>query len=311
LPPRKTNITELALNCRMVRKSKQCNEAALQERLFWVLNQLWRDYLIYLHECTLSAPRRAVHGLRTTIRKMNAALELLCQIEGLKSAKKLHKQFKKTLRSSRFVRDLQIQKKWIENEQDAGAVFLADFQNELRLKLKKQKKKFARSIARKSHLEKEQENRTRQIGLRALKNAKERLPQTQAVQATLLCIEALVSELKKKSAAAHAGDHESVHAVRVALKKYRYAIDALGSVYPISSETLEQIAALQKQLGQIQDLSVLIQSLKKSRHKRKLKQYSRKLSSMLNGNIKRFLENREALIEKIVDISAFYLKEAA
>jgi len=57
-------------------------------------------------------------------------------------------------------------------------------------------------------------------------------------------------------------DAETIHRTRLALKKYRYAVEVMIPFLCITDQELQSLQAYQKMLGEIQDLEVLINSLK-------------------------------------------------
>jgi CHAD domain-containing protein len=95
-------------------------------------------------------------------------------------------------------------------------------------------------------------------------------------------------------AKARAASPATIHAVRVAFKKFRYMAEALGPVLPGCSQAqLRQMQAYQKLMGDIQDLEVLLAALNQIIRKKRLRlaAFRDSLEQRHTAAILRFMES--------------------
>ena len=99
----------------------------------------------------------------------------------------------------------------------------------------------------------------------------------------------LLNKLIGKLALRCVGDVNQIHKIRIAFKKYRYGVETLSIVETIGKTNLEKLKTIQDNLGEIHDLSLLIDGLKTFYCRNKL--YS-------DGVIESFEAAQKGLIEK-------------
>jgi len=91
-------------------------------------------------------------------------------------------------------------------------------------------------------------------------------------------------------------DAETIHRMRLAFKKYRYSVEVIKPFLSITDQELQSLHAYQTMLGEIQDLEVLINSLK--RYMLQKKNADHKLMP-----VKQILEDRKSIhIQKLTRI---------
>ncbi len=85
-------------------------------------------------------------------------------------------------------------------------------------------------------------------------------------------------------------DPETIHRTRLALKKYRYSVEVIKPFLSITDQEMQSLLNYQTSLGDIQDLEVLINSLKR---------YMVRLNNVDHASllsVKQLLENRKSIL---------------
>lgn len=209
-----------------------------------------RRFLDYLQAAQDELTPENVHQLRVSSRKLSATLSLLSALVGRGPVKKLRRKLRKVRRSLGGLRDLQRQLEWLCDEP-----LLDDYLTERTAELPsviKQAKKDLRPV-KSSKLEK-------------------RLEMVDALLAGLLEDEESVREMLSRSiwesllqAMSHADEVDpdnsfSYHALRVAMKTFRYQADVYSAAWVTrldENEGWAKVKELHDALGHLQDLEVL------------------------------------------------------
>lgn len=196
---------------------------------------------------------RAIHELRVALRRLLTALALSSAL-GLTPEPRTSRRLRKLLSRLSAARDAHVQLRLLAEllPQHAGsALLLADLRRTRRAASRragKQLRAFGRT-------EPERDLGPVLAALRATT-----APPTLAATALLgqLAQRHLAVDYQRQSTSAD--DPEALHALRVALKDYRYALEALAPALPEAQEPARRCAELQNRLGAAHDTHVLAQS---------------------------------------------------
>ena len=90
---------------------------------------------------------------------------------------------------------------------------------------------------------------------------------------------------------------KSIHKVRIAFKKFRYACELMTDVLWLSEDEVGKMKAFQKRLWKIQDTEVSIKYIKSSENKEKLKDMKKYLEKRRKKQILKLLGNLEYIDE--------------
>ncbi|GAC1416945.1 MAG: hypothetical protein NVSMB62_07030 [Acidobacteriaceae bacterium] len=208
-----------------------------------VLSELATSLEAAVLECLSKPRKKAVHGIRTSTRRIEAQLELLSMLDGLpphgREILKVRKLLKKLRGAAGAVRDLDVQRTLIKDE-IAGNRRNRALEKEgkrLRAELKRVREREAEKLV--GLLERDERKLPRTLG--ALLAALEPAAETRITEARMV---ALIREWYRRHAepsveGAEAGETDQLHAVRKVAKLARY----LGETVPESATAARRLAA--------------------------------------------------------------------
>ncbi len=196
-----------------------------------------------------------VHDLRVALRRLLAALEL-AQCLDVRVPAKTAKALERLLSALSPLRDLEVQKQTLERlgEDQPELLQLAE-------RLEERRSVLARRVVQKL------DEFAPELVERALEHCAEALETETAVPevARILLLAAVVRRYVKFDRRRHAvagSDRHALHGVRIAFKKYRYAVEIARPLLPRHAErALTAMKLFQDELGAIQDAGVLIDTL--------------------------------------------------
>ncbi len=232
---------------------------ALARHLAESLRSLRHGYCRRLSRCQKKSSEKSVHDLRIATRRMLALVELLRALRAGPPLKKLRKVFKQRLDSFDDLRDTQVQ---LQILQPLAADFAEAglFARWLRRREKELRRELRRSI--KDMRRRWVERRLKAVEKDLRKSAKAEAPQFSILQAETALRKAFarVRELRGRIQPEHP---ETIHRLRVAFKRFRYTSELLAPVLPgLTPKRLRQMQALQRRMGDIQDMVVLLAGLR-------------------------------------------------
>jgi CHAD domain-containing protein len=220
---------------------------------------------------------KRVHAVRTSIRRLLAALEL-ANVLGAGPKPRVVRGLNKLLSSLSPLRDRQVQQRSLGRMTgyDAGVSTLA-------ARLRAQERGLAHEASRRlSHFDAKNLRRNLATIAQKLATTAASTPARDAAQTAIqgdLARRHL--QVNRRRARAGSGDPRSLHRLRLSLKSYRYGLAAVEPALPAAARTLsEAVTRLQDQLGDAHDAHVLARAAKaakKSDHPRQAKRLSRHL----------------------------------
>lgn len=192
--------------------------------------------------------RGAVHDLRVAVRRLESTLGLAKAL-GSKPRRRLLKRLGELLDALSSLRDTHVAARTIESLPP-----IPEGQKQLRKRVTKQKERFE-PAAERALADFDIELALRDLqelsqGLSALERIEGGEPDA-ALRAKLDELRAAIVGMRSS---ASAEDPKSLHRLRIALKRYRYALEALGGHLPAElADSLRTAEALQKRLGEAHD----------------------------------------------------------
>lgn len=216
------------------------------------LRNRWSCYLKCLQATRKSQTPKAVHSLRVSLRRLRAIVGLLREIHDSAALGTLGGLLKETQDCVRELHDLQVQEKRATKESPSERI--AGFAEDLTKRRKRAQKRASKAL-RSVDAKKQArliEHERRWFAARSKKIAF----QKQCCSTLKIALAAHARRFKKKARRATMQDPRSVHSARIALKKLRYAAEALDLLFPMSKKTKRELKVVQKTLGNAQDAVV-------------------------------------------------------
>ncbi|WAR45666.1 CHAD domain-containing protein [Methylomonas rapida] len=226
------------------------------KRLLHALDSLWTKYQKRLTDCHHRPTEEAVHKLRISTRRLLALIELLKTLSPHPSLQKLRKNLKTQLDAFDELRDTQVMLLEITAKQDSLPDLLPFFrqlqlneqwllaQTPARLQAIDQPKIHARFKKSHAHL-------SQTLGKAHLKPR------------ILTVIDETYQAAMARYQAIDVAQPDTIHRLRIAVKKLRYMLEAGQALLPpLPEDHIEQLHAYLTRMGEFQDSSVLLLNLK-------------------------------------------------
>ncbi len=219
-----------------------------------------RCYCRRLERCRKKFSKKRIHALRIEIRRILALLDLLEQLRLVKPSLKCRKDFKKLLDDLDPLRDTQVE--WdllnplwtIFPEAKHFKKLLARREKSLRARLRRKIRR-AKLMRQARVLEEVEEQLSRCTKHTSIVSSKER------VLAALRNHFARVAQLRRL---VHDDNPASIHRLRVAFKRFRYACELVGSFLSGRARpSRARMKSYQNAAGRVQDFVVLLDRIDK------------------------------------------------
>jgi CHAD domain-containing protein len=237
----------------------------------------------------------AVHDLRTASRRLLSVLESADAVDGGKAVRRLSRRLSRVLDRLGPVRDLAVEKDTLWRVlRRRSAPGIRSFRRRLDRDYRKSVRRARRDLDREDLRDLREERKRIERRLRAAgKDSRERL---------LEAARASCERLKERRAEVDPNQIRTLHQTRIALKKFRYLLEAIAPVLPEGGESaLEPLHALQTTMGDLHDIEVLSAAL--SRHGKK-KENPGKLAPILaqleaehSALLKSFLKTADPILD--------------
>jgi CHAD domain-containing protein len=200
-----------------------------------------------------------VHDLRVGLRRLMAALDLASALDA-GASRRVQRELKTLLSALSPLRDLQVQERTLERLGPTEPR-LAEVAREL----SRRRKRAARSLVQVAS--KFPAARCGQALVRcAEKLEKESSTPSAARLLTLAAVARRYAKFDRRRRAVADTDRHALHRVRVAFKRYRYAVEIASPLLSKPAQDMvEAMKRFQGELGAIQDASVLIETLARAR----------------------------------------------
>ncbi len=251
------------------------------------------------------ATEKAIHDLRVSIRRFVAVLDVIRIIVPATGLSKTRKQLKRLLNAFSELRDVQVQivtVRGLVGEFNVLNLFLT-------LLLVREKQ-----IIRRMHVEL-RDFRIEQINP-VIAGIEKELQSVLADPVLRDAAKAIVlgtlartfSRVVQLKPAALTGKGNRIHRLRIAFKRFRYTVEALGAILPnVTTRLMKSMNAYQVRMGNIQDIDIMIASIRD--HAKSHRRFDQAQFRML---IDRLMERRRELVLEFlssVDELGFFWKK--
>jgi CHAD domain-containing protein len=263
------------------------------DQLLSAFDRAWKDFSTAWKEARSHAAEEPIHDLRVNVRRLVATLELARRLSRNEEIATLARRFKKVLKSMGSLRDVQVQ---LQNVEDLRrAEIIQDFKQALEQREKREIERIAKTLkaARKQQLSK---------GVKAIRDEFERLHKARTDENVRESIEGVVrsrsNEFLRSRHRFKPEDEETLHEMRIALKRLRYAVEAAQPVLgPSARQRARKMQELQRLMGDTRDVELL---------RAKLEKWAAKKGKILAvvPALDQLKEKRERLVKEIVKSSA-------
>ncbi len=222
------------------------------------LNLRWLKLQKELAKCCQKADVEAIHDLRVSIRRFNAAIDAIDFLHSNAGVRKTKKELKKLMRPLGNLRDLHVQREWLLDlfrPADCAGI------NQYLIRLTNKEGKIANKIMPIIRHFKPQQ--TASFVEEYLQNTDHDWPATKVRSGIAGYLLKLYEELLSwETAATSLDDTVGTHKMRIAFKRYRYACEvALPFMRRSAKAEVAHLQTYQNLLGQIHDLDVLHEKL--------------------------------------------------
>jgi CHAD domain-containing protein len=228
-----------------------------------VLRQRWKTFRKRLRKGLPYRPQRideAVHDLRTASRRLLSVLAVVERICARKAARRLARRVDDILGRLGALSDLTVQRELSSRlEIPAGKRALVRYGRTLERDLRRSVRKARRQILPQeaSALRRDARRIRRRLRKRSEGNG-----DTGGSRQVLNAARSSFSELRTRRRAVDPTRLDTLHRMRLSLKRFRYLMETLEPLVPgVSKDALEALHALQTNMGDLHDLEVLSSSL--------------------------------------------------
>jgi CHAD domain-containing protein len=271
----------------------------LQAHLRASLKSLWKDFRKEFRCCRSRFSEKSVHQLRIQTRRLLSLLDLIAPLVEGENFETTRRSLKKHLRRLAELRDTHVQARAIRKDLAAfpEARTLCDWLTERERRVTKRlRKKMA--DARIGDLK---------DGIAALQQRLRVRSQPRAFPGKqYITVMAAVDKAFAAVAALHAAIDpavpETIHRTRIAFKRFRYMVELLAPVLPVTPPNMKSMQAYQTLMGDIQDVEVLLLDVdnllaKKKGLKNSLQPFREELERRRAACIQRFLRGKDRLLK--------------
>lgn len=221
-----------------------------------LLSGRWKAFRQVLRRCRRQADEAAVHDLRVAIRRLLAVLQLAKAAAPEAKVKKLRHHLRRRLKAVSRLRDLHVQLGLLAAERRRASglrEFRAELEGEAARLAERQTRSFRRLRLRRQHRRCARVQRTI-----VTCTAPPRRARAAAARLQTAFLHAAARVAARRAAVAPA-QPDTLHRLRVALKRQRYMAEALTRLGLVTDARLPvALREMQRRLGRIQDLDVLL-----------------------------------------------------
>jgi len=259
------------------------------------LESLWTRYCKRLKQCQKRFSNKSVHNLRVATRRMLSQLDLVGALCPQNPYRKTRRIFKNRLDAFDRLRDTQVQLQYVVRMQPLYLELTA-----LSQQLERREWRLIKSTAKKVRGFK-----TRKVAklLASLENklrlsfAKPGGPERNAV-ILMRSVQGAFDRVVKLRGLIDPSRTTTIHRTRIAFKKFRYMVESLQPLLPrMTSQRLERMHQYQTEMGEIQDVEILMARVDKA-------VAGKKLAELAMRPFRRHLVNQRAALLKAYGQSA-------
>jgi CHAD domain-containing protein len=265
------------------------------EELLLSLDKSWKQVSAAWKKARTKTSEGSVHDLRVSTRRLIAMLDMTQALSKDNHIPKLQRRFKKVLKRMGPVRDVQVQLGTVSRLRQAGLV--QDFKRTLEKRERRAVSKIRKQLVKPA-------KRRLSAGVKDVRSEFTRVQRKLNDDAVHRSIERTLKARRNDFLTARRrfqpADEDTLHQMRIALKKYRYSVEAALPVLANSAkERAREMQAFQKLLGDTRDVELLRAELERWAAKR-----GKKIAAV--PVLDRLTQKREDLLKKINDSAASF-----
>ena len=265
------------------------------KELLLSFNRSWKEVSAAWKKARTKTSEEAVHDLRVGTRRLIAMLDMTQALSKDNHILKLRRRFKKVLKRMGPLRDLQVQLGTVSRLRQAGLV--EDFRRTLERRERRAVDKIRKELMKPA-------KRRLAAGVKDVRSEFTRVQQKINDAAIQRSLERTLKARRNDFLAARRrfqpADENTLHKMRIALKKYRYSVEAALPVLDKSAkQRARHMQAFQKLLGDTRDVELLRAELERWAAKR-----GKKIAAV--PVLDRLTQKREDLLKKINDSAASF-----
>jgi CHAD domain-containing protein len=264
-----------------------------RDELLSSFDKYWKEFSRSWRKARANASEKSIHNLRVSTRRLISTLALTRVLSRNAGIPQLQRRFRKVLKRMGPLRDTQVQLVNVSHMRQAGLI--PDFKRRLKRREEREIDDIRQDLKRgmRRRLSK------RVKGVRAeFERLLERLDQTRVRRSVGRFLRARRNEFLKAQKRFNPNDGETLHAMRIALKKLRYALEAAQPILGQAGKVrAKQMQALQQLMGETRDVEMLRSVLEKWAAKRGQK-------TAIVPALGRLEQKRETLLRKIIQSAA-------
>jgi CHAD domain-containing protein len=225
------------------------------------LRNRWVIYLGRRRQFEDDPSEEAVHELRVAVRRLMAQLDLFATVVRSEPAEKARRILKRSLKPLGHLRDLQVQRGLVEKELETFPELIL-FRDDLK---KREHPRTAEAAAKVQGLKIQKFEKWISLMFQDLaEKTGDRHQASRLSTEVVRKLEKTHAAVLRQRRAIRPDNFASVHATRVAFKKFRYIAESLSpGVTGFDERQLAALASYQRQMGAIQDLEVIHASAEK------------------------------------------------
>jgi len=265
----------------------------MDDSLLSSLDQSWKNFSGAWKSARTKSSEKAIHDLRVNTRRLIAILELAKAVSGDGAIAKLQRRFKKVLKRMGSLRDTQVLLVNLSQIQRGGLV--GDFKRTLEQKERREIDGIRDELSRgrKQKLSK---------GVKDVRggfcNLQAKLGREKVHRSIDRVLSSRQNELLKAERTFHRSqpiNEDLLHAMRIALKKFRYVIEAAQPLLDNSAkQRAKEMHAFQQLIGESRDVELLRTALEQWANKRG------KVIAVVPA-LDRLQQKRDSLLKKIFE----------
>ena len=265
----------------------------MDDSLLSSLDQSWKNFSGAWKSARTKSSEKAIHDLRVNTRRLIAILELAKAVSGDGAIAKLQRRFKKVLKRMGSLRDTQVLLVNLSQIQRGGLV--GDFKRTLEQKERREIDGIRDELSRgrKQKLSKGVEDV--RVGFC---NLQAKLGREKVHRSIDRVLSSRQNELLKAERTFHRSqpiNEDLLHAMRIALKKFRYVIEAAQPLLDDSArQRAKEMHAFQQLIGESRDVELLRTALEQWANKRG------KVIAVVPA-LDRLQQKRDSLLKKIFE----------
>ena len=265
----------------------------MDDSLLSSLDQSWKNFSGAWKSARTKSSEKAIHDLRVNTRRLIAILELAKAVSGDGAIAKLQRRFKKVLKRMGSLRDTQVLLVNLSQIQRGGLV--GDFKRTLEQRERREIDGIRDELSRgrKQKLSKGVEDV--RVGFC---NLQAKLGREKVHRSIDRVLSSRRNELLKAERTFHRSqpiNEDLLHAMRIALKKFRYVIEAAQPLLDDSArQRAKEMHAFQQLIGESRDVELLRTALEKWANKRG------KVMAVVPA-LDRLQQKRDGLLKKIFE----------